>query len=297
MHNEISIISDTDIGERIATELNANLIKPNIRLFEDGESKIAIPKIQTKTCMVIQSLYPPIDRHLVQVLMTIKKCNEYGIKDIYAIIPYLAYSRQDKEFLDGELISAKFIAELFESVGTTKLITIDIHSKLALSYFRIDAINISAIPFLTEFISSNINLHNPIVVSPDIGGSKRAEDFAKCLNTISFSLKKKRDRNTGKISMDDTIELNIKDRDILIIDDIISTGNSIIKAYDIIKTHKPRKVYVVCTHALLTGEALKRLKELDVEFISTNSIPNEFAKVDISTIITKSLHRIKIQDT
>ena len=289
LHKEISVISNSYLGQRVATLLNANLVIPDIKVFSDGESRITLPKIKSKICLVIQSLYPSVDKNVLQTLMMIKKCNEERIDEIYAILPYLAYSRQDREFLDGEIVSAKFIAQLFEDVGTTKLLTVDVHSQLSLSYFSIPIKNVSAIPLLAKFALSNLELQDPIVVSPDLGGIKRAEDLANELNTISFFLKKKRDKQTGMVSMDEKLEMDITNRDIILIDDIISTGNSIIKAKDILIKSNPRKIYALCTHALLIGDAIMKIKESGIELISTNTIPNKFAKVDIGELISQSI--------
>ena len=142
----------------------------------------------------------------------------------------MAYSRQDKSFLDGEVVSIKLIATLLESLGTNIIVTVDIHNEDALSYFKINTKNISAIPSLANYVIDNMKLDKPLVISPDIGGIKRAEQFASVLGTEMIPLKKYRDRKTGQISITDGIYIfGVNGRDVLIIDDMISSGMSVIK--------------------------------------------------------------------
>ena len=293
MQKELSVIagpSSPNLAAKIAQDLRAELIPVDVRIFTDSESKIKMGDVKKKNCVIVQSTYPPADRHLLQTLMMIKKCTDDLAADICTVIPYMAYARQDRVFQDGEVISIELIAKLLEAAGNKRLITIDIHSALALSYFRIDVQNISSIPLLANHAANNLKLNRTVVVSPDAGGIERAYEFAKILGSDIIALKKWRDRNSGEIFFDDKLECNIADRDVVLVDDIISSGGSIVKACQVLKKNKADKVYAMCVHGLLVEDAAEKIRAAGVqEIISTNSIPSHYAKVDISPIISASL--------
>lgn len=293
MQKELSVIagpSSPNLAAKIAQDLRAELIPVDVRIFTDSESRIKMGDVKKKNCVIVQSTYPPADRHLLQTLMMIKKCTDDLAADICTVIPYMAYARQDRVFQDGEVISIELIAKLLEAAGNKRLITIDIHSALALSYFRIDVQNISSIPLLANHAANNIKLNRTVVISPDAGGIERAYEFAKILGSDIIALKKWRDRNSGEIFFDDKLECNIADRDVVLVDDIISSGGSIVKACQVLKKNKAGKIYAMCVHALLVEDAAEKIRAAGVqEIISTNSIPSRYAKVDISPIISASL--------
>ena len=279
--------SSIDLAMRISKNLKTELIEPELKIFSDGESKIRLPSLYNKHCIIVQSLYPPIDRHIIQLLMIIHKCKSDNASKITVIIPYMAYARQDKAFLEGEIISISVLADLIQNCGTNEVITVDIHNELSLSYFSIIIKNISAIPILAEFLLNNKNIENPIIVSPDEGGKIRAKKIAELLNLQMLCLKKTRDRDTGLVSIEEKLDLAVHGNDAILIDDMISTGKSIVKACEVLKKNKIRKIIVLCTHALLLDNALEIIMEAGVhEIISTNSIPNNCSKVDLAPILS-----------
>ena len=285
----ISGSSSEDLAKKVAKKLRANLIKSQLKIFPDGESKITLnEKPQKNKIIVIQSTYPPVDEKLIQTLAIISKAKEYGT-EVIVIIPYMGYARQDREFLPGEVITMKVIANLFKSVGTSKIIVVDIHSLLGLKYFKIKTKNVSAIPDLAKYISK-LKLKNPLVVSPDKGGKDRAKEFARILNMEYIFLDKERNRKTGKVKIKSTNFDQIAGRDLILVDDMISTGGSIIKATEFLKKQKCNRVFVACTHALLRNDAENKIKKAGVtKIISTNTIPGNTSLVDISGTIVKAI--------
>jgi ribose-phosphate pyrophosphokinase len=296
LQKEFSVIagpSSPDLAAKIAQDLQAELIPVDVRIFIDGESRVRMGNVKKKNCVIVQSTYPPTDRHLLQTLMMIKKCTDDQAADICTVIPYMAYGRQDRAFQDGEVISMELVAKLLEAAGNKRLITIDIHSPRALSYFRIDVQNISSIPLLANYAASNMKLNRTVVVSPDAGGIKRADEFAKILGSDIIALKKCRDSNSGDVFIDDNLERNIADRDVILVDDIITSGGTIAKACHVLKKNKADKIYTMCVHALLIEDAAEKIRAAGVkEIISTNSIPSPYAKVDISPIVSASLRSL-----
>ena len=289
--NKLSVIagkSSEDLARKLSKKIKANLVNSQIRVFPDGESKITlIGKISKKKSIVLQSIYPPVDSNLVQVLSLITKAKENS-SEVIAVIPYMGYARQDREFLPGEIVTMKVLGKLFKSAGASKIIVVDIHSSIGLKYFSIKTKNVTAIPDLVGFFKK-LSLKNPLIVSPDQGGKERAKEFAKEFNSDYIALKKTRDRKTGKVKIK-TKNLEVKNRDLILVDDIISTGGSIIKATQFLKKQKCKRIYVACTHALLMNDAEKKIKKAGVtSIISTNTIPGKTSKVDISKTIAKAI--------
>jgi ribose-phosphate pyrophosphokinase len=282
-----------ELARSISRNLKVKIIVPELKIFSDGESKIRIPSVNNKHCIIVQSLYPPPDRHIIQLLMVIHKCKKDNASKITVIIPYMAYARQDKPFLEGEIISIAVIAQVIENFGVDEVITVDIHNELTLSYFSINIKNVTAIPILADYIKNNIDIGKSFIVSPDAGGIKRAEKVAKLLKLPILCLKKKRDRNTGFVSIEN-IGMRVEEMDAILIDDMISTGGSIVKACEVLKKQKMRNITVVCTHAILLDNAFEKIMNSGVkEIISTNSIPSFCSKVDLSIILSKILVNAK----
>ena len=237
--------------------------------------------------MVVQSTYPPVDSNLLELLSIVSKVQKFSSK-VYAVIPYMGYARQDREFLGGEIVTIGVVGKLLKAAGVKKVLTVDIHSKIALKELKISSENVSAMDVLVKHFKK-LKMKEPLVVSPDMGGQERAKKFANLLKTDFIALKKHRDRKTGKVNiLSDRV--NVKNRDLVLVDDMISTGGSIVKATQFLKKQKCRRVFVACTHALLVNDAAKKIKKAGVsQIVSTNTIPGESAKVDVSRVIADAL--------
>ena len=280
--------ASTDLAKRIARKLKSPYIKTEKKVFPDGESKITINQIPKKSIVVVvQSTYPPVDSNLLELLSIVSKVQKFSSK-VYAVIPYMGYARQDREFLGGEIVTIGVVGKLLKAAGVKKILTVDIHSKIALKELKISSENVSAMDILVKHFKK-LKMKEPLVVSPDMGGQERAEKFANLLKTDFIALKKHRDRKTGKVNiLSDRV--NVKNRDLILVDDMISTGGSIVKATQFLKKQKCRRVFVACTHAVLVNDASKKIKNAGVsQIISTNTIPGESAKVDVSRVIADAL--------
>jgi ribose-phosphate pyrophosphokinase len=287
---EISVVAgpaSSDLANNIAMRLEAQLTVASLRIFSDGESSIKLGKVG-KNCVIVQSTHPPTDTHLIQLLMMAKKCTDNGAQHICAVVPYLCYARQDRVFLEGEVVSIDLVAKLFKTVGVKHIITLDIHSQRAMSYFT-SIQNVSSVPLLADY-ASKMKLHDPIAVSPDAGGANRAMEFARHLDIDVLALKKYRDRATGEVTVDEKLDMDISNRDVIVIDDIISSGGSIIKAAEVLHKKGVGRIFAMCAHALLIREAAQKIKSAGVQdIISTNSVPGEYSKVELSSEIALAL--------
>ncbi len=281
--------SSKDLAKKISKKLHANLVKSDVKVFPDGESKITLKgKLSKSKTIVVQSIYPPVDSNLIQALALISKAKEYST-EVIVVVPYLGYARQDREFLPGEIVTMKVLGQLFKGAGASKIIVVDIHSKIGLKHFKIKSENLSAISDLARYFKK-INLNNPLVVSPDQGGKERAKEFADKFGSGFIALKKQRDRKTGKIQIKTGVLDEVIGRDLILVDDMISTGESIIKATEFLRKQKCNRVFVTCTHALLMNNAEKKIKKAGVaKIISTNTIPGNSSLVDVSSTIAKAI--------
>jgi ribose-phosphate pyrophosphokinase len=278
------------LARNISSNLNVKIIEPELKIFSDGESKLRFPSVNNKHCIIVQSLYPPPDRHIIQLLMIIHKCKKDNASKLTVIIPYMAYARQDKAFLEGEIISVGVLAQLIENFGVNEVITVDIHNEVSLSYFSINTKNVTAIPILAEYIKNKVTLDKSFIISPDTGGITRANKFAQLLNLPILCLKKKRDRETGCVSIDENIGMKVAGMNAILVDDMISTGESIVKACKVLKKQKIGNITVSCTHAILVDNAFEKIINSGVkEIISTNSVPSICSKVDLSVILSNIL--------
>lgn len=284
----IGLDSSQDLAKRIARRLKAVYVKTESRVFPDGESKITIKKIPRQSIvLVVQSTSPPVDTNLLHLLSVISKVRKYSSR-IYAVMPYIGYARQDREFLEGEIITISVIGQMLRTVGAKKVITIDIHSTKALKELKISSENVTAVFELVKYFKK-LRITNPLVVSPDSGGKQRAKEFANLLGTDFLYLEKNRNKKTGQVNIL-TSKVSVKNRNIILVDDMISTGGSIIKSTQFLKKQKCKRIFVACTHALLVNDAEKRIRNAGVsQIISTNTIPRKTSKVDVSKIIAESI--------
>ena len=290
--SKLSVIagkSSEDVARKLSRKLKANFVKSQVRVFADGESKITLSgKISKRKSIVVQSIYPPVDSNLIQALSLISKAKETS-SEVIAVIPYMGYARQDREFLPGEIVTMKVLGKLFKGAGASKIVAVDIHSMIGFKHFTIKTKNVSAIPELVRYFKK-LSLKDPLVVSPDQGGKERAKEFAKELGSEFIALEKKRDRKTGKVQIKTKNLDGVVNRDLILVDDMISTGGSIVKATQFLKKQKCKKVYVACTHALLMNDAEKRIRKAGVtKIISANTIPGKTSIVDISNTIAKAI--------
>jgi ribose-phosphate pyrophosphokinase len=280
--------SSEQLARKISSKLKSKYIKCELRIFPDGESKIAIQDKPEGKVVVVQSIYPPVDSNLIRGLALVSQARKYS-SQVYAVIPYLGYARQDRQFLAGEIITMSLVAKMFKTAGATKIVVVDIHSMMALRHFQIPTKNVSAVNELVKHFRK-LNLYDPIVVSPDMGGTERAKNFASLLGVDYIALEKHRHRKTGEVKIKSTDHHEVKGRDVILVDDMISTGCSIEKAAQFLKKQKCGRIYASCTHALLIGDAEKRIRKAGVsKIVSTNTIPSKTGIVDVSSIIVKAL--------
>ncbi|MEM1586307.1 MAG: ribose-phosphate diphosphokinase [Candidatus Bathyarchaeia archaeon] len=283
--------SSLNLARKISEILNAPLINTRIKRFPDGEFYFKFEeKVSGEHLIIVQSLEPPQDLHAMELFLMLHTARELGAETIRVFIPYLAYSRQDRRYLEGECLSSAVIAEIMENLGADALYTIDVHNERVLRMYNIPAHNLTASGEIAKYFARK-ELKDPVVIAPDNEdmAKRRAQYAAKVLNSEWDALEKRRDRHTGEI-ITLSKELNVHGRDAVIIDDIVSTGKTAANAAKILKEQGARRVFVGVSHLLLMEDAEKIIMESGVEEIAgTDSVTNKYAKISVAPIFVRAL--------
>ncbi|MFX0133001.1 MAG: ribose-phosphate diphosphokinase [Candidatus Hodarchaeota archaeon] len=286
------------LAVKIAKELGIEVINTENKTFPDGENYLRI-NIEDETIftdkevIIVQSTGPSAggnqNNRLMELFMIIDSVKRMGAAKIIVVIPYLAYARQDKIFRPGESQFANVIFRMINSLGINELYTVDLHAPEVLDECSCKAINIDSMKLLADYIKS-LGAKDIVVVSPDKGAIERSKAFARHFgeNIPVEVIEKERDFKTGEIKMSGSLDL--KDKDVVVSDDIISTGGTMATAIKLAKASGARKVFAVATHALLLQQAkYKIIKAGADEIIGTDSIDNEASRVSLAKIIADYL--------
>lgn len=281
-----------EFAKVLAHRLNLPTISVEIKEFLDTETKYRfLENVDGSNVLLVQSTYPPVDKNYMQLFLAAHHLSQEGAK-VHAVIPYLGYARQDKPFLSGEVVSLGVVSHLLKSCGVVRVTTVDIHSAEGLALFAMPTYSVSAIPSLVSYVKKNLNLSSPVVVSPDFGSSKRTEAFAALYGAQHLQFAKERNRNTGEVKVE-TGKMDIEGRDVIIVDDMISTGGTIRAAAMKLKEARVKRIIVTCVHALMLGDSEERLMEAGVdEIIGTNTVPNRVSKVDATEPLSAYLKTV-----
>jgi len=281
--------ASAQLGQRIAEHLKTDSVSVAFKSFPDGENYVRLESsVQDEDVAIVQTTSPPQDDRLVQLALMADAAKRNGAKKVTAVVPYLAYARQDKMFLQGEAISVEAVARMLKAAGIDRLITVNVHQEKVLSRFPFPAKNVSAIPLLAEYFVRKGN-KNAFAVSPDKGAIYIAEEAKRILGGECGYLEKSRDRYTGQVSMEKKA-FDVKGKTVIIFDDIISSGGTIVTAAKIVRELGPQKVFVACVHPLLIGEAEKNILKAGVdEIVGTDSVMSSVSKVSVAPAISKEL--------
>jgi ribose-phosphate pyrophosphokinase len=281
-----------NLGKKIAENLKASVAPVNLKTFPDGEYCLRFDSdLKDEEVIVVQSSGPPQDTNVLQLLILIHTAKDLGAEKVTAVVPYMAFARQDKRFLPGEAISVATIVKTIEASGADRFLTVNIHSKGILKRFSIPTENLSAITLLAEHFK-NRGFDGAFSLSPDKGAIGLAKEANRVLGGGCGWLSKERNRFTGEIQMEEK-SFDVKGRDVIVFDDIISTGGTIAKAVKMLKTQGAQRVYTACVHPLLIGDARKKILESGAEgIVGTDSIPSSVKTVSLAPLIAEALSRM-----
>lgn len=281
------------LAERVAKQLKCELIKPELKLFPDGELYVRIPAdVKGEDVAIIQSTCYPPNQNYMELLLLLDAARDLGAKEITAIIPYFAYARQDKRFKEGEAVSLYTVAKLIESVGTNRVYTIDMHAHRVgdiQEIFKVPARNLTAASLLAKYLADNYQLKDPVIIGPDEEAERWAKEAGKALDADwDYMVKERLGPEEVKIK---PRKLEVEGRDAMVIDDIVSTGETMVEAIKILKERGARKIYAGCIHAVLAGNAQEKVRKAGAEDIfATDTIEHETSKVSVAPIIADAIH-------
>jgi ribose-phosphate pyrophosphokinase len=285
-------------SKELAEAVSALTGYPNVsvasKIFPDGESYVRIEgDIKGEDVAIVQTTCPPMqDGRLLQLAFLADSAKRAGAAKVTAVVPYLAYARQDKMFLSGEGISIETVARIIKASGVDELLTVNVHSEASLAKFPFPAKTASAIPLIAQYFVDK-GYKKAYALSPDKGAMYIAYEAQQVLGGNAGHLDKQRDRYTGQTTQTGK-GLEVKGQTVIIFDDIISTGGTIVGAAKILKELGAAHVFTACVHPLLIGDAAKRILDAGVEeIVGTDSVPGPYSKVSLAPLISKQLKGAK----
>ena len=291
--------SNLALSEEIATTLNIPLTKASIKKFSDEEIFVEVNEnVRGQDVYVIQSTSKPANDNLVELLVCIDALKRASAKQITAVIPYFGYARQDRKPGPRTPISAKLVANLITKSGADRVLTIDLHAGQIQGFFDIPVDNLYAAPILLEDIKKNYDLDRTVIISPDVGGVVRARYIANRLN-IGLAIVDKR-REAANISEVLNIIGDVKEKNCILIDDIVDTAGTLTNAGEALLNVGAKTVSAYVSHGVLSGNALEKIKGSALkEIVTTNTISsllsedkNKIRRLSVAPLIAEAVKRI-----
>lgn len=265
--------SNPKLAEEIANVVGVELGKCSVSQFSDGEIQINIEEsIRGCDVYVIQSTSDPVNEHMMELLIMVDALKRASARTINLVIPYYGYARQDRKARAREPITAKLVANLLETAGATRVITLDLHAPQIQGFFDIPIDHLMGVPIIAKYFEDKgFQAEDIVVVSPDHGGVTRARKLAERLKTPIAIIDKRRPRpNVAEVM---NIVGNVDGKICIIIDDIIDTAGTITLAAKALIESGAKEVYASCTHPVLSGPAIERINNSPIkELVATNSI-------------------------
>ena len=270
----------------------------HIKFKNDNNFVQILETVREKDVYVIQTTIPPVNERIMELLITIDAIKRATAKNINVVLPYYPYSRSDKKDQPRIPITAKLIAELLEAAGATRVITCDLHNPAIQAYFNINCDRLTAEYILEEYFKEK-KLDNMVIVATDAGSSKKAYKYSEYFNCPIALVDKRREGNDDR-AIASTIIGDVKDKNAIIFDDEIDTAGSIMETVKVLKKFGAKAIYAGCTHGVLSGPAIERIKNSDIkELVITNTIPlTEEKKIDkikvlsIAPLFAETIKRI-----
>lgn len=289
------------LAEQVASELGLSLGKCNVSKFSDGEISVKINEtVRGADVYIIQPTSSPVNDNLMELLIMIDAVKRASAGRVNAVIPYYGYARQDRKARARDPISAKLIANLITSAGADRVITMDLHCAQIQGFFDIPVDHLYGIPFITKYYSNKFadQLDNFVAVSPDLGSVTRTREFAERLN-IPLAIVDKR-RPKPNVSEVMNIIGDIKDKKVILVDDMIDTAGTISNAANALKERGAVEVYACCTHPILSGAAIERIEASEIkELVVLNTVElsdekkiGKIKQLSVAKMIGDAIYRI-----
>ena len=266
--------SNKVLSKNIAKYLKTKLVNSSIRKFADGEIYTEINEnIRGNSIFLVQSISSPANDNLMELLLCIDALKRSSAKNITAVIPYFGYARQDRKVVPRTSISAKLVSNLITKAGADRIVTVDLHAGQIQGFFDIPVDNLFSTPIFARHARKKIKSKKIICVAPDVGGTERARALGKLLN-VGLAIVDKRRPKPGQSQVMNVIG-DVKNQTCIIVDDIIDSGGTIVNAAKALKARGAKEVYVYITHGVLSGDAVKKIKNSVIKnLVITDTIDN-----------------------
>jgi ribose-phosphate pyrophosphokinase len=288
--------ANPEFSKKVAKHLSLPLSEATIKRFSDGEISVQISEsVRGKDVFIIQPTCAPANVNLMELLILTDALRRSSASSITAIIPYFGYARQDRKAAPRVPITAKLVANMMETAGIDRVVTIDLHAGQIQGFFDIPVDNLYGSIIFLDYIK-NKGLKNPIIASPDIGGVARARSFAKKLDVDIVIVDKRREKANESEVMN--IIGDVEGKDVILVDDMIDTAGTIVKAAKVLKEKGATSVMACCTHPVLSGPAYDRINEGELdELLVTDSIPltqkcNKIKVLSMAPIFAEVIRRV-----
>jgi len=294
--NDYILVSGTanpQFAQKVAASLGKELAEVEVKRFSDGEINVNIAEsVRGKDVFIIQPTCAPANDNLMELLIIVDALKRSSAGSINAVIPYFGYARQDRKAAPRVPISAKLVADMIETAGVERVITIDLHASQIQGFFNIPVDHLTGSVLFVDYIKTK-KLANPIIASPDVGGVARARGYAEKLGYDLVIVDKKREKANESEVMN--IIGDVEGRDVIILDDMVDTAGTLTKAADVLKAKGATSVMACCTHGVLSGPAFERIENsaLD-ELVITDTIPPKDAK-KITTLTASNITAMAIK--
>ncbi len=276
------------LSAKVAWNLEENLSPIETRRFPDGERYIRINGEVPKEVVVIQSTGYPQDENLMELFLLLKNLKSLGVERTRVVIPYFGYGRQERRFKSGEAVSAVIVAELLEAAGASEIYSINLHEKNIKEFFNIPVHEISAMPLIANYIKQQMD--EPMIIGPDKGALGFATEVSRILRCECDYLEKIR-ISPEKVETKPK-NLDVVGRDVVIIDDIISTGGTIVNASKILRDLGANKVVVGCVHPVLVEDALLKIFASGVDDVfATDTLKSDVSNISVAPLIAGYLKK------
>lgn len=302
MPNGIKLISgnaNRPLAQRVSKHVGIPLTDTTVTEFSDGEIMVQINEnIRGSDVFVVQPTCTPVNQNIMELLLIIDALKRASAKRITAVISYYGYARQDRKVQPRVPISSKLVADLLTAAGASRILTIDLHAAQIQGFFNIPVDHLYAAPVLLDYIKKR-QFENLVIVSPDAGGVERARAFAKRLDASLAIIDKRREAaNVSKVM---NVIGDVKDKDTIILDDMIDTAGTTTQAAQALKDNGAKRVFAACSHAVLSGPAIDRVNNSELqEVITTDTIPlddkmskcNKLKVLSVSQLLAEAIKRI-----
>ena len=292
--------SNLKLCKDIARQLKLKLVNSNIKRFADGEVYVEINEnIRGNSIFVVQSTSNPANDNLMELLICIDALRRSSAKNITAVIPYFGYARQDRKVVPRTAITAKLVSNLITDAGANRILSVDLHAGQIQGFFDIPVDNLFTTPIFARHIKNKMKLNNFICVAPDVGGVERTRALSRRVNS-SIAIIDKRRPTPGKSEVMNIVG-SVKNKNCVIVDDIIDSGGTIVNASKALREKGAKDVYVYITHAVLSGEAIHKIEKSQIKkLITTDTIDNlkkirkskKIEIISLAPMISEAMKRI-----